>query len=68
VQAKAESEPRADSRTDARADGRTDGRTDGRLEGRTTALTRPTHALPAPTSPEPPKKPSGGKPTLRRIK
>ncbi|HXL74771.1 MAG TPA: ClpXP protease specificity-enhancing factor [Burkholderiales bacterium] len=25
-------------------------------------------ALPAPASPEPPKKPSGGKPTLRRIK
>ena len=25
-------------------------------------------ALPAPAHPEPPKKPSGGKPTLRRIK
>jgi stringent starvation protein B len=38
---------------------------------RSTALTRPTTALPATTStsPEPPKKPSGGgKPTLRRIK
>ncbi len=32
------------------------------------ANTRPPAALPAPTSPEPPKKPSGGKPTLRRIK
>jgi stringent starvation protein B len=29
---------------------------------------KPHAALPAPTSPEPPKKPSGGKPTLRRIK
>jgi stringent starvation protein B len=29
---------------------------------------RPHSALPAPTTPEPPKKPSGGKPTLRRIK
>jgi stringent starvation protein B len=29
---------------------------------------KPPAALPAPTSPEPPKKPSGGKPTLRRIK
>jgi stringent starvation protein B len=28
----------------------------------------PPAALPAPTSPQPPKKPSGGKPTLRRIK
>src|SRR6185436_18316468 len=44
VQAKAEAEPRADARD----------------EGRTTALTRPAHALPAITSPEPPKKPSGG--------
>jgi stringent starvation protein B len=35
----------------------------------TSANTRPPTALPAPsTSPEPPKKPSGGKPTLRRIK
>jgi stringent starvation protein B len=35
-----------------------------------TALTKPTVALPATTvaSPPPPKKPSGGKPTLRRIK
>ncbi len=33
------------------------------------ANTKPPAALPAPTSPEPPKKPSGGgKPTLRRIK
>jgi stringent starvation protein B len=32
------------------------------------ANSRPPAALPAPTSPEPPKKPSGGKPTLRRIK
>src|SRR3954462_14472209 len=31
------------------------------------ANTRPPAALPAPT-PEPPKKPSGGRPTLRRIK
>ena len=31
------------------------------------ANTKPPAALPAPT-PEPPKKPSGGKPTLRRIK
>jgi hypothetical protein len=29
---------------------------------------KPHAALPAPTTPEPPKKPSGGKPTLRRIK
>jgi stringent starvation protein B len=29
---------------------------------------RPGTALTAPTAPEPPKKPSGGKPTLRRIK
>ncbi|HEY5897461.1 MAG TPA: ClpXP protease specificity-enhancing factor [Burkholderiales bacterium] len=32
------------------------------------ANTRPPAALPAPSTPEPPKKPSGGKPTLRRIK
>ncbi len=32
------------------------------------ANTRPPAALPAPAAPEPPKKPSGGKPTLRRIK
>ena len=36
-------------------------------EAVTPANTRPP-ALPAPTSPEPPKKPSGGRPTLRRIK
>ncbi|HYG54857.1 MAG TPA: ClpXP protease specificity-enhancing factor [Burkholderiales bacterium] len=29
---------------------------------------KPHAALPAPSTPEPPKKPSGGKPTLRRIK
>jgi len=29
---------------------------------------KPHAALPSPTTPEPPKKPSGGKPTLRRIK
>jgi stringent starvation protein B len=29
---------------------------------------KPHAALPAPATPEPPKKPSGGKPTLRRIK
>ena len=32
------------------------------------ANAKPPAALPAPTLPEPPKKPSGGKPTLRRIK
>jgi stringent starvation protein B len=32
------------------------------------ANTKPPAALPASTSPEPPKKPGGGKPTLRRIK
>ena len=32
------------------------------------ANTKPPAALPAPATPEPPKKPSGGKPTLRRIK
>ena len=37
-------------------------------ETRSTALAKPPHALPATTTPEPPKKPSGGKPTLRRIK
>jgi stringent starvation protein B len=31
-------------------------------------VSKPHAALPAPTTPEPPKKPSGGKPTLRRIK
>src|SRR5262245_51253513 len=30
--------------------------------------TRPPASLPAPTTPQPPTKPSGGKPTLRRIK
>ena len=29
---------------------------------------KPPSSLPVPTTPEPPKKPSGGKPTLRRIK
>jgi stringent starvation protein B len=29
---------------------------------------KPPAALPVPSTPEPPKKPSGGKPTLRRIK
>ena len=29
---------------------------------------KPPASLPVPTTPEPPKKPSGGKPTLRRIK
>jgi stringent starvation protein B len=32
------------------------------------ANSKPPAALPAPVAPEPPKKPSGGKPTLRRIK
>ena len=32
------------------------------------ANSKPPAALPAPSSPEPPKKPGGGKPTLRRIK
>ena len=41
-----------------------------RAEGESaSANTRPPTALPAPTTPEPPKKPTGGgKPTLRRIK
>ena len=39
----------------------------GRGRARDPSESRPP-ALPAPTSPEPPKKPSGGRPTLRRIK
>jgi len=42
--------------------------TKGELEP-VSANTKPTAALPAPTTHEPPKKPTGGgKPTLRRIK
>ena len=40
-----------------------------RSEAESTASNaKPPAALPAPATPEPPKKPSGGKPTLRRIK
>ena len=56
VQARAEGEPRVEG-NEAPERGE-----------RGTALTRPPHALPVPSTPEPPKKPSGGKPTLRRIK
>ncbi len=40
----------------------------GELESVSANTRPPPAALPAPTSPEPPKKPTGGKPTLRRIK
>jgi stringent starvation protein B len=50
-------------------EGGTKPRVQSKAEGETvSANAKPPAALPAPTSPEPPKKPSGGKPTLRRIK
>ena len=42
--------------------------TKGEIEPVSANSKPPAAALPAPTTPEPPKKPSGGKPTLRRIK